>query len=55
MPEYASYLDPSRFTDMHGSDRALTVRDLHNILHNDELGSVSNFDYIAVGVACLCF
>lgn len=36
--ECASYLDAWRFTDMHSSDPALTIRDRQNILCDSDVG-----------------
>lgn len=39
MRDYASFLDSWCFTDMRGSNRALTVRDPHKVLGNTDAGA----------------
>lgn len=52
--EKVSYLEASRFTDMRGSDSALTLCDGHNVLHDTNLERGSNSGCTVVGVACVC-
>lgn len=54
VPEYASYLDLLGSNDMHASDQALYVHDLHSVLLILTLGCESSVGCTAVDVACLC-
>lgn len=52
MREYTSYLDVSLFTDMHASDRVLTVGDRYNVLRDPNAGTWAK-RWLQCGGCCL--